>query len=87
MRTRVSVHIWMSTSRLPERESRIFDSMAIVLICARGGGIGKNDLGEICQIKDHDSENGRIKAFINNEKEKIPMHLIIGASCRPHNLS
>lgn len=60
--------------------------MAHKLTCARGGGIGKNDLGEICQIKDQDSENGRIKAFIKNEKERLPLHLIIGASCRSHTI-
>ena len=59
--------------------------MAQVLTCVRGGGIGKNDSGEFCQVKDHDSESGRIKAFINNEIEKTPIHFIIGASCCPYN--
>ncbi|CAF9907780.1 MAG: hypothetical protein ALECFALPRED_003886 [Alectoria fallacina] len=49
-----------------------------VVITRAGGGIGKNESGEICQIKDHDSENGRIKAFIKNEEQNIPLHLIIG---------
>lgn len=60
----------------------MFREIAHVLTRARGGGIGKNESGQICQVKDHNSENGRIKAFLNNEKEKIPMHLIIGMSCR-----
>ena len=81
----MSVHIWMSTLRLPERKGRSVSSVACVLTYARGGGIGKDTSGEICQITDQDSENGRIKAFINNENEKIPMHLIIGASCPPHD--
>ena len=34
-------------------------------------------------MKDQDSENGRIKAFIKNEKEGIPLHLIIGMSICP----
>lgn len=59
--------------------------MAHPLTLARGGGIGKNDSGEICQVKDQDSENGRIKAFIKNEEQGVPMHLIIGASCRSQN--
>ena len=85
-KTGVSVRIWMSTLQLPERESKAFGSIAHVLTCARGGGIGKNTSGEICQITDQDSESGRIKAFINNENEKIPMHLIIGVPCRPHTM-
>ena len=85
MRTRVSVHIWMSTLRSPERKSVNCPSMTHVLTCPRGGGIGKDTHGEICQITDQDSEKGRIKAFINNENEKIPMHLIIGASCHLHD--
>lgn len=80
----MSVHIWMSTLRLPERKSMNCSSTAHVLTCTRGGGIGKDTHGEICQITDQDSEKGRIKAFINNENGQIPMHLIIGASCRLH---
>ena len=85
MRTRVSVHIWMSTLRSPERKSMNYSSKTHMLTCIRGGGIGKDTHGEICQMTDQDSEKGRIKAFINNENEKIPMHLIIGASCRLHD--
>ena len=85
MRTMASVHIWMSKLQLPERKSRALDLIAHVLTCARGGGMGKDTSGEMCQITDQDSESGRIKAFINNEREKIPMHLIIGASCRTHS--
>ena len=81
----MSVHIWMSTLRSRERKSMNSFSMAYVLTCTRGGGIGKNTRGEICQMTDQDSEKGRIKAFINNENEKIPMHLIIGVSCRLHD--
>ena len=82
----MSVHTWMSTLQLPERESKAFGSIAHLLTCARGGGIGKATSGEICQITDQDSENGRIKAFVNNENEKIPMHLIIGVPCRLHTI-
>ena len=81
----MSVPIWMSTSRSLERKSMNCSSTAHVLTCTRGGGIGKDTSGEICQMNDQDSEKGRIKAFINNENEKIPLHLIIGASCRLHD--
>ena len=81
----MSVHTWMSTLQSPERKSMKRTSITYVLTCTRGGGIGKDTHGEICQMTDQDSENGRIKAFINNENEKIPMHLIIGASCRLHD--
>ena len=57
--------------------------MAHALTFARGGGIDKNDSGEICQMKDQDSETGRIQAFIKNENQKVPMHLIIGTSFHP----
>ena len=77
----------MSMLLLPERESGFFYPMAHVLTCTRGGGIGKNTSGDFCQMTDQDSENGRIKAFINNEEEKIPMHLIIGAPCSRHDIS
>lgn len=85
MRTRVSVLTWMSTSALLERKSRNSYLMTGVLTCNRGGGMGKTTSGHFCQMADQDSEKGRIKAFINNEIDKVPMHLIIGAGCRHHN--
>ena len=79
----MSAHTWMRLSQLPERESRDSYLKAHVLRYFRGGGIKKNTSGEFRQMEDQDSENARIKAFINNEEEEIPMHLIIGEFCRP----
>lgn len=82
MRTKVSVLTWMSTSPLLERESGNSLSMTRILTCNRGGGIGTNTSGDTCQMTDQNSESGRIKAFINNEINGVPMHLVIGEPCR-----
>ncbi len=81
----MSAHIWMRLSQLPERESRDSYLKAHVLNYFRGGGIKKTTSGEFRQMEDQDSEKARIKAFINNEEEQIPMHLIIGEPCRPYD--
>ena len=46
-----------------------------------------NGSGDYCQVEDHDVEKGRIKAFIKNERNDLPLHLIVGTSCHPHSLS
>ena len=77
----MSVLIWMSKSQSQERENRKSSLWSHVLTCVRSGGIKQNSSGDYCQAEDHDTENGRIKAFINNQRKGQPLYLIIGASC------
>ena len=59
--------------------------MTHVLTCDSGGGLEENTKGEMVQMKDNNLKSGRIQAFISNEEEGIPLHLIIGTFSHARN--